>query len=118
MEQNKELQQLREEVAGMRSDMADLKALIKEEKAKNKAAKPPMPDNPKVTKEECAAILLCCGRHLQRKRKAWGLRWKKVGRETHYYIKEIVWAIQKHQLPWSQKAYEAALARITKLPVL
>lgn len=117
MEQNKELQELRAEVAGMRSDMADLKNLLKEEKAKDKASKPPMPENPRVTKDECAAILLCCPRHLQRKRKPWGLRWKKVGRETHYYVKEIVAAIQRHQLPWNQKAYESAIARITRLPV-
>lgn len=117
MEQNKELQELRAEVAGMRSDMADLKNLLKEEKAKNQASKPPMPENPKVTKDECAAILLICPRHLQRRRKKLGLRWQKVGRETHYFIKELVAAIHKYQLPWNPKAYDAALARITRLPI-
>lgn len=91
----------------------------KERKAREKQeAGPQMPVRPMVTKEEAAAILLVSPRHLQRIRKRLGLKWKKVGRETHYYLKEIVEAIHATQCPWDSVAYEKALKRVTRLPRL
>ena len=115
---------LRTEVADMRGELSRvLEYLIakedKERKAKEKLqAKPQMPARPMVTKEEAAAILLVSSRHLQRIRKRLGLKWKKVGRETHYYLKEIVEAIHATQCPWDSAAYEKALKRVTRLPQL
>lgn len=91
----------------------------KERKAREKNdARPQLPLRPMVTKEEAAAILLVSPRHLQRIRKKLGLKWKKVGRETHYYLKEIVDAIHATQCPWDSVAYEKVLKRVTHLPRL
>lgn len=115
---------LKTEVAGMRGELSRVLEYIiakeeKERKAKEKKeAQPPMPVRPMVTKEEAAAILLVSPRHLQRIRRRLGLKWKKVGRETHYYLKEIVEAIHATQCPWDSVAYEKALKRVTRLPQL
>ena len=91
----------------------------KERKAKEKNdARPQLPARPMVTKDEAAATLLVSPRHLQRIRKKLGLKWKMVGRETHYYLKEIVDAIHATQCPWDSVAYEKALKRLTRLPRL
>lgn len=115
---------LLEEVSGMRGDLSRLLSYISdkeenERKAKEKKeATPPIPQRPMVTKEEASAILLVSSRHLQRIRRRLGLKWKKVGRETHYYLKEIVEAIWATQCPWDSNAYEKALKRVTRLPIL
>lgn len=115
---------LKEEVAGMRGDLSRVLDYIvakeeKERKAKEKNdAQPQLPVRPMVTKDEAAAILLVSPRHLQRIRKKLGLKWKTVGRETHYYLKEIVEAIHATQCPWDSVAYEKALKRLTRLPRL
>ena len=112
------------EVAGMRGELSRVLEYLmakeeKERKAREKQeAGPQMPVRPMVTKEEAAAILLVSPRHLQRIRKRLGLKWKKVGRETHYYLKEIVEAIHATQCPWDSVAYEKALKRVTRLPRL
>lgn len=115
---------LKTEVAGMRGELSRVLEYLmakeeKERKAKEKNdARPQLPLRPMVTKEEAAAILLVSPRHLQRIRKKLGLKWKKVGRETHYYLKEIVDAIHATQSPWDSVAYEKALKRVTRLPRL
>ncbi len=115
---------LKSEVAGMRGELSRVLEYLmakeeKERKAREKQeAGPQMPVRPMVTKEEAAAILLVSPRHLQRIRKRLGLKWKKVGRETHYYLKEIVEAIHATQCPWDSVAYEKALKRVTRLPRL
>lgn len=115
---------LKSEVAGMRGELSRVLEYLmakeeKERKAREKQeAGPQMPVRPMVTKEEAAAILLVSPRHLQRIRKRLGLKWKKVGRETHYYLKEIVGAIHATQCPWDSVAYEKALKRVTRLPRL
>lgn len=115
---------LKSEVAGMRGELSRVLEYLmakeeKERKAKEKQeAGPQMPVRPMVTKEEAAAILLVSPRHLQRIRKRLGLKWKKFGRETHYYLKEIVEAIHATQCPWDSVAYEKALKRVTRLPRL
>ena len=115
---------LKSEVAGMRGELSRVLEYLmakeeKERKAREKQeAGPQMPVRPIVTKEEAAAILLVSPRHLQRIRKRLGLKWKKVGRETHYYLKEIVEAIHATQCPWDSVAYEKALKRVTRLPRL
>lgn len=96
----------------MAKEEKERKARVKQE------AGPQMPVRPMVIKEEAAAILLVSPRHLQRIRKRLGLKWKKVGRETHYYLKEIVEAIHATQCPWDSVAYEKALKRVTRLPRL
>lgn len=121
---NTTYESLKTEVAGMRGELSRVLEYIiakeeKERKAKEKKdAQPPMPVRPMVTKEEAAAILLVSPRHLQRIRRRLGLKWKKVGRETHYYLKEIVEAIYATQCPWDSVAYEKALKRVTRLPQL
>lgn len=115
---------LKSEVAGMRGELSRVLEYLmakeeKERKAREKQeAGPQMTVRPMVTKEEAAAILLVSPRHLQRIRKRLGLKWKKVGRETHYYLKEIVEAIHATQCPWDSVAYEKALKRVTRLPRL
>lgn len=115
---------LKSEVAGMRGELSRVLEYLmakeeKERKAREKQeAGPQMPVRPMVTKEEAAAILLVSPRHLQRIRKRLGFKWKKVGRETHYYLKEIVEAIHATQCPWDSVAYEKALKRVTRLPRL
>ena len=115
---------LKSEVAGMRGELSRVLEYLmakeeKERKAREKQeAGPQMPVRPMVTKEEAAAILLVSPRHLQRIRKRLGLKWKKVGRETHYYLKDIVEAIHATQCPWDSVAYEKALKRVTRLPRL
>lgn len=115
---------LKSEVAGMRGELSRVLEYLmakeeKERKAREKQeAGPQMPVRPMVTKEEAAAILLVSPRHIQRIRKRLGLKWKKVGRETHYYLKEIVEAIHATQCPWDSVAYEKALKRVTRLPRL
>lgn len=115
---------LKSEVAGMRGELSRVLEYLmakeeKERKAREKQeAGPQMPVRPMVTKEEAAAILLVSPRHLQRIRKRLGLKWKKVGRETHYYLKEIVEAIHATQCQWDSVAYEKALKRVTHLPRL
>lgn len=115
---------LKSEVAGMRGELSRVLEYLmakeeKERKAREKQeAGPQMPVRPMVTKEEAAAILLVSPRHLQRIRKRLGLKWKKVGRETHYYLKEIVEAIHATQCQWDSVAYEKALKRVTRLPQL
>lgn len=115
---------LKSEVADMRGELSRVLEYLmakeeKERKAREKQeAGPQMPVRPMVTKEEAAAILLVSPRHLQRIRKRLGLKWKKVGRETHYYLKEIVEAIHATQCPWDSVAYEKALKRVTRLPRL
>lgn len=115
---------LKSEVAGMRGELSRVLEYLmakeeKERKAREKQeAGPQMPVRPMVTKEEAAAIILVSPRHLQRIRKRLGLKWKKVGRETHYYLKEIVEAIHATQCPWDSVAYEKALKRVTRLPRL
>lgn len=115
---------LKSEVAGMRGELSRVLEYLmakeeKERKAREKQeAGPQMPVRPMVTKGEAAAILLVSPRHLQRIRKRLGLKWKKVGRETHYYLKEIVEAIHATQCPWDSVAYEKALKRVTRLPRL
>lgn len=115
---------LKSEVAGMRGELSRVLEYLmakeeKERKAREKQeAGPQMPVRPMVTKEEAAAILLVSPRHLKRIRKRLGLKWKKVGRETHYYLKEIVEAIHATQCPWDSVAYEKALKRVTRLPRL
>ena len=115
---------LKTEVAGMRGELSRVLEYLmakeeKERKAKEKNdARPQLPLRPMVTKEEAAAFLLVSPRHLQRIRKKLGLKWKKVGRETNYYLKEIVDAIHATQCPWDSVAYEKALKRVTRLPRL
>lgn len=115
---------LLEEVSGMRGDLSRLLSYISEKEENERKAKekkeatPPIPQRPMVTKEEASAILLVSSRHLQRIRRKLGLKWKKVGRETHYYLKEIVEAIWATQCPWDSAAYERALKRVTRLPIL
>ena len=75
-----------------------------------------LPNRPMISKEETAAVLCVSPRHLQRIRRKLGLKWRKIGRETHYYLKELVEAIQNHQCPWNVTAYEKAVRRITRLP--
>lgn len=75
-----------------------------------------LPNQPMVSKYEAAAILCVSPRHLQRIRKRLVLKWKKVGRETHYFLKELVEAIEKFQCPWNPVAYERAMKRVTRLP--
>lgn len=115
---------LKTEVAGMRGELSRVLEYIiakeeKERKAKEKKeSQPPMPVRPMVTKEEAAAILLVSPRHLQRIRKRMALKWQKVGRETLYYLKELVDAIHATQCQWDSVAYEKALKRVTRLPQL
>ena len=115
---------LKTEVAGMRGELSRVLEYLmaKEEKERKgkekKELHPQLPIRLMVTKEEAAAILLVSPRHLQRIRKKLGLKWKKVGRETHYYLKEIVDAIHATQCPWDSVAYEKALKRLTRLPRL
>lgn len=115
---------LKSEVAAMRGELSRVLEYLmakeeKERKAREKQeAGPQMPVRPMVIKEEAAAILLVSPRHLQRIRKRLGLKWKKVGRETHYYLKEIVEAIHATQCPWDSVAYEKALKLVTRLPRL
>ncbi|WP_289066552.1 hypothetical protein [uncultured Alistipes sp.] len=115
---------LKTEVAGMRGELSRVLEYLmaKEEKERKgkekKELHPQLPIRLMVTKEEAAAILLVSPRHLQRIRKKLGLKWKKVGRETHYYLKEIVDAIHATQCPWDSVAYEKALKRVTRLPRL
>lgn len=91
----------------------------KERKAKEKKElHPQLPIRLMVTKEEAAAILMVSTRHLQRIRKRMALKWKKVGRETLYYLKELVDAIHATQCQWDSVAYEKALKRVTRLPQL
>ena len=63
-------------------------------------ARPQLPARPMVTKDEAAAILLVSPA-ISSIRKKLGLKWKMVGRETHYYLKEIVDAIHATQCPWT-----------------
>lgn len=115
---------LKSEVAGMRGELSRVLEYLmakeeKERKAREKQeAGPQMPVRPMVTKEEAAAILMVSPRHLQRIRKRMALKWKKVGRETLYYLKELVDAIHATQCQWDSVTYEKALKRVTRLPQL
>lgn len=115
---------LKTEVAGMRGELSRVLEYLmakeeKERKAKEKKdLHPQLPIRLMVTKEEAAAILMVSPRHLQRIRKRMALKWKKVGRETLYYLKELVDAIHATQCQWDSVAYEKALKRVTRLPQL
>lgn len=113
---------LKTEVAGMRGELSRVLEYLmakdeKERKAKEKKeSHPQLPVRLMITKEEAAAILMVSSRHLQRIRKRMALKWKKVGRETLYYLKELVDAINATQCQWDSVAYEKALKRVTRLP--
>lgn len=115
---------LKSEVAGMRGELSRVLEYLmakeeKERKAKEKKeSHPQLPVRLMITKEEAAAILMVSSRHLQRIRKRMALKWKKVGRETLYYLKELVDAINATQCQWDSVAYEKALKRVTRLPQL
>lgn len=123
-ENTTDYERLKDEVAGMRGEISRVLDYIKAKEEKERKAReekesrPKPPARPLVTKEEAASILLVSPRHLQRIRKKMALKWKKVGRETHYYLKEIVDAIHATQCPWNSAAYEKVLKRVTHLPQL
>ncbi len=75
-----------------------------------------LPYEPKVSKYEAAEILCVSPRQLQRIRVRMKLKWRKVGKETHYLLKELVEAIERTQCNWNPTAYERALKRVTRLP--
>lgn len=56
-----------------------------------------LPNEPKVSKYEAAEILCISPRQLQRTRQKLKLKWRKVGKETHYLLKELVEAIERTQ---------------------
>lgn len=71
-----------------------------------------------VTKSDAASILGISERHILRYKDRYSLPTTRVGREVHYYRVPIVRAIQKHKLPWSEKAYQRVLASKKMLPVI
>lgn len=120
-----EKSEIKDEVATLREEVATLRIQLKEQEEeairrhkelKNENDNYILPSRPLVSKEEAAAILMMSSRQLQRVRGRLKLRWEKVGRETHYLLKDIVDAIWRVQCPWNYNAYERVLERVTRLP--
>ena len=114
------IEQILNEVSEMREGMVRIMEYIskKEQPQQVKEKTYPLPQNPKVTKDEAASILLVSPRHLQRIRKKIGLKWRKEGRDTMYFLDSIVNAIRNNQLSWSPIAYDKIINRISKLPIM
>lgn len=108
------------EMSQLRSELSRITELLTryEKPKKAKEDRPTLPHNPKVSKDEAAAILLVSPRQLQRIRKKIGLKWRMEGRESMYLLESIVNAICYHQLPWNPAVYDKILTRITKLPIM
>lgn len=108
------------EMTQLRSELTRIGELLTryEKPKKTKEERPPLPHNPKVSKDEAAAILLVSPRQLQRIRKKIGLKWRMEGRESMYFLESIVNAICNYQLPWNPAVYDQILNRITKLPIM
>ncbi len=108
------------EMSQLRTELSHITELLTkyEKPKKEKETRPPLPHNPRVSKDEAASILLVSPRQLQRIRKKIGLKWRMEGRDSVYFLESIVNAICHHQLPWNPAAYDQIISRITKLPVM
>lgn len=72
----------------------------------------------RVRKQIAADILIISPRHLQRVRKRFKFTCVKIGRDTYYFLDEIVNAILEFDLPYNEKVFEKEKARFTKALIL
>lgn len=119
---------LKEEIARMRSDLSLIIEYIEATKDKWRTAEERQSSDKQyemetqlsarslVTNREAADILLISTRQLQRIRTRLCLRWVRTGRETHYYLRDIVTAINTTNCRWDSAAYEKVLRRLTRRP--
>lgn len=115
------LAQLHEEVKSLKGEVSQLRALVNNEQKKKKREeeeRSKMAEEALVSKVDAADILMVSPRHLQRIRHKIGLRWKKNGRDSYYYMESILYAIRTHKLPWNSRVYEKVRTRVLTYPTL